>query len=74
MDKPKVIGESTLIPISFLITLLLFSAWLTSVYAQGLSNSVAIGELKVQRKDDTEYFRGQVDKINEKLDRILQKK
>ena len=74
MEKPTKLSEGTLIPISLLITLLLFSAWLTTVYAQGVSNSNAIGELKVQRHEDVDYFRDQVEKINAKLDRILEKK
>lgn len=73
MEKTKTISESTLVPISMLITLLLFSAWLTNVWADGQANKFNIQELKNQQKDDVQYFRDQVEKMNEKLDRILSK-
>lgn len=66
MEKQKsVIGEGTLIPISMLITLLLFSAWLTTVYAQGLKNAESIVEIKGQRKDDMDYIRQELRDIKE---------
>ena len=64
MEKQK-ITEGTLIPISLLITLLLFSAWLTTVWAQGLKNSENIVEIKQTRKDDMEYIRQELRDIKE---------
>jgi hypothetical protein len=66
MEKQKtILSENTLIPISLLVTLLFFSAWLTSVYAQGLKNSEHIVELKQDRKDDMDYIRQELRDIKE---------
>jgi hypothetical protein len=74
VEKQKSITENTLVPISLLVTLLLFSAWLTTVWAQGLKNAENIDKIEVNRKEDVQYFRDQVEKMNDKLDRILEKK
>ena len=65
MEKVKSITEGTLVPISLLVTLLFFSAWLTTVYAQGLQNADSIIEVKVQRKEDMDYIRQELRDIKD---------
>ena len=65
MNTQKIVSESTLIPISLLVTLLLFSAWLTSVYATTVKNAENIVELKQDRKDDMDYIRQELRDIKE---------
>ncbi len=73
MEKQKTISEGTLIPISLLVTLLLFSAWLTTVYAQGLSNNNAIVEIKAVHEKNIDKVYEKLGKIEDKIDKIIER-
>lgn len=71
-DKPHVLSEKTLIPLSAIGILCGAIVWVTTIYAQGVSNSKAIEEIRknqdnymegfTELKADVSYIRGFIEK------------
>jgi formyltetrahydrofolate synthetase len=70
----KVLSERTLIPISAISLVVGASMWLTSVWKQGEANAAQIQEMKANQAHDNDRIYDQLEKINEKLDRLIEKK
>ena len=66
MDKFKEISESTLLPISFVIILFGFVAWLTNLHANTTANGGDITEIKQSQI----IYNDKLDQVLEKLNRI----
>lgn len=60
------LSESTLIPLSLVITLLGGSAWITSLWAKTENNSIQIQTLT--KKEESHY-----DKLSDKLDEVIER-
>lgn len=69
----KKITESTLIPISLVITLFGGVMWLSALWFREEANAWAIAEVKQAMKDDKAILREDIKIINDKLDKIMER-
>jgi hypothetical protein len=67
----KSITESTLLPISLVITLIGGVVWLSTIWYKADANAYAINEVKQSIKEDKQFLREDLTKINDKLDYII---
>jgi hypothetical protein len=67
MEKPSIFSEKTLIPASVLSVIFGGAMWLTTIWVKGEANAAEIAEFK-----DTVWKK--LDRIEDKLDRIIEKK
>lgn len=68
-----ILTENTLIPISAIVLVFGASAWLTTVWKQGEANAAQIQEIKASQSTDMDKIDYKLEKINEKIDRLLEK-
>jgi hypothetical protein len=68
-----ILTENTLIPISAIVLVFGASAWLTTVWKQGEANASEIKDIKQTQTNDMEKIDYKLEKINEKIDRLLEK-
>jgi hypothetical protein len=73
MEKPTVLSQSTLLPVSIVGVLFGAAMWLTTIYVQGQENTKQIVEIKEQRKDDMDYIRHDLKEIQKELKEINSK-
>lgn len=71
MEKKTVLSEETLVPIGLLITLLLFSAWLTNVWANGVTVNEKVHKLEERQEKENDKINYQLEKLNAKMDELL---
>lgn len=71
MEKKTVLNEETLVPIGLLITLLLFSAWLTNVWATGIKVDEKVQKLEQRQEKENDKINYQLEKLNNKMDEVL---
>jgi hypothetical protein len=69
----KVLSEKTLIPISAIGLVIGAAMWITAVYAQGEENAKAILEIKSQREKDSDRIYHELELVNDKLDRLIER-
>jgi hypothetical protein len=69
----KKITESTLVPISLVITLFGGVMWLSALWFREEANAQAIAEVKQVIKDDRATLRDDIKHINDKLDKIMER-
>jgi hypothetical protein len=69
----KIINESTLLPISLVITLAGGIIWLSALWYREEVNAASITEIKQVIKDDKAILREDIKLIHEKLDRIMER-
>lgn len=74
MREVKTLTESTLIPISAIGLIFGAAAWVTTIYKQGEANAKEIAEIKDARSHDIEKIEVKLDRINDKLDRLIERK
>lgn len=72
-EAAKIISESTLLPISLVITLAGGIIWLSALWYREEVNAASITEIKQTMKDDKQILREDLDRINEKLDYIIER-
>lgn len=74
MNSPVKLGNDTWIPLGAAVLIFGAAMWLTSVWAQGVSNSAAIVDIKTAQDKSDEKIYHELEKINTKLDRLQDKK
>lgn len=74
MSSGGFISEKTWIPVSAVTIIFAAAVWLTTVWRQGDANAQQLVELKndIDKKDERIYLK--LEKINDKLDMLLEKK
>jgi len=70
----KTITENTLIPLSAIALVFGAAMWLTTIFRQGEANANEIKEIKESKSHDLEKIETKIDKINDKVDRLLQER
>jgi hypothetical protein len=73
IERRTILNNETLIPVGMISIIFVFCMWLTNVWANGQSNTRDISEIKIQRKEDITEIKTQLEKLNEKMDRIINK-
>lgn len=73
-ERKTILSNETLVPVGMLSIIFGFCMWLTTVWATGQDNSKDISEMKIQRRVDMEELKKEIDKISEKLDRLIERK
>lgn len=66
MEKPSIISNNTLIPLSAASVIFFAAMWVTSISEQGKANAAQIQEVKVDISE-------KLDKIEAKVDRLIEK-
>lgn len=70
----KVISEKTLIPIGALSVIVGAVMWLTSVWKQGDANAAQIQDIKATQQHENDRIYDKLDKMDAKIDHLLDKK
>lgn len=68
-----ILSENTLIPLSALVVFFGFAAWLTKIDYTGAANAAEIKDIKAAQTADMDKIDYKLEKINEKIDRLLEK-
>jgi len=72
-ETATIITQSTLLPISLVITLAGGIIWLSALWYREEVNAASITEIKQVIKDDKAILREDIRLIHEKLDRIMER-
>lgn len=72
--KGSVISEKTLVPIGLISVVVGCVVWLTTVWRQGEANAAQIQEVKDSQRHDNDRIYEKLDKIDAKIDDLLEKK
>lgn len=73
MEKPTILTQRTLVPVGIVTIVFGASMWLTSVWKQGEANAAQIQEIKLQHDKNIDKVYQQLEKISDKLDRLIEK-
>jgi len=73
MEKKSILDEKTLIPIGAVTLIFGAAVWLSSVWYQGDVNAAQIQELKSNQDRDMDKVYEKLDKIDSKIDRLMEK-
>lgn len=65
-------NEGTLMPVSMVLLIIAAAAWMTKVEQNANATSLDLKEFKYDTKEHYEKFEAKLDKMNEKIDRLLE--
>lgn len=71
MEKRTVLNQETLIPIGAVVLLFSFSAWMTTVWANGIQTKEQLLKLEERQEREIDKTNYQLEKLNSKMDELL---
>lgn len=68
-----VLNKKTLVPVGAMAVVFSAAALITTIYNQGNANASQIQEAKIQQQSDMDKVDNKLNKISDKLDRLIEK-